>query len=394
MKGLFFGWLFLAGVVLHFASQHSFDFVLAVPDTQSFESDKAFLPCTFDRGVLAALNLIALLFQLLQKIFVVGGFLLQNFVDDAAQPVAVAFPRRVSNALLPFPVRLLFDYGELMLQTNQVAQPLYCQPREEKIPEFSCTIQRSGIVDDMIVNVFPVGMGGNDKGVFAFQKSGGQFVANLICFLCRDFTGPEGLPYLISNHIAFLAAPGGLLVQLLCEHELLIYGKRAALIAADKLTLFSLVRILCIVGAVFQADGNRFSFVLMQCNQTSSGQSRSPLQRKSRPKAAEDSKLNNIPEPTAESFNALHHCSCADKKDKAEKFSNQQNQKLIPSLAIDGIDAAAEDIQHQWCNNIAGQGKQPLCHQSQKSYKQRDRGKHHLEQNPHIKHQPFLSPLL
>ena len=31
---------------------------------------------------------------------------------------------------------------------------------------------------------------------------------------------------------------------------------------------------------------------------------------------------------------------------------------------------------------------------SQKSYKQRDRGKHHLEQNPHIKHQPFLSPLL
>lgn len=246
----------------------------------------------------------------------------------------------------------------------------------------------------MIVNVFPVGMGGNDKGVFAFQKSGGQFVANLICFLCRDFTGPEGLPYLISNHIAFLAAPGGLLVQLLCEHELLIYGKRAALIAADKLTLFSLVRILCIVGAVFQADGNKFSFVLMQCNQTSSGQSRFPLQRKSRPKAAEDSKLNNIPEPTAESFNALHHCSCADKKDKAEKFSNQQNQKLIPSLAIDGIDAAAEDIQHQWCNNIAGQGKQPLCHQSQKSYKQRDRGKHHLEQNPHIKHQPFLSPLL
>ena len=59
---------------------------------------------------------------------------------DAAQPVAVAFPRRVSNALLPFPVRLLFDYGELMLQTNQVAQPLYCQPREEKIPEFSCTM--------------------------------------------------------------------------------------------------------------------------------------------------------------------------------------------------------------------------------------------------------------
>ena len=163
-----------------------------------------------------------------------------------------------------------------MLQTNQVAQSLHCQTGEEKIPEFPGAIQCSGIVDDMVVDVFPVGMSGNDKGVFAFQKAGSQLVANSICFLCRDFTGPEGLPYLISNHIAFLAAPGGLLVQLLCEHELLICGKRAALIAADKLTLFSLVRILCIVGAVFQAGGDRFSFVLMQCNQTSSSQSRSP----------------------------------------------------------------------------------------------------------------------
>ena len=103
----------------------------------------------------------------------------------------------------------------------------------------------------MVVDVFPVSMSGNNKGVFAFQKSGGQFVANLICFLCRDFTGPEGLPYLIGDDIAFLAAPGGLLVQLLCEHELLIHGKRAALITTDKLALFSLVGVLCIVSAVF-----------------------------------------------------------------------------------------------------------------------------------------------
>ena len=52
-------------------------------------------------------------------------------------------------------------------------------------------------------------MSGNDKSVFAFQKAGGQFVANLICFLCCDFAGSEGLPYLIGDDIAFLAAPGG-----------------------------------------------------------------------------------------------------------------------------------------------------------------------------------------
>jgi len=52
------------------------------------------------------------------------------------------------------------------------------------------------------------------------------------------------LPYLIGDNVTFLAAPGGLLVQLFCEHELLVHSKRAALIAADKFAFFSLVRIL------------------------------------------------------------------------------------------------------------------------------------------------------
>lgn len=100
-----------------------------------------------------------------------------------------------------------------MLQTNQVAQPLHCQTGKEKIPEFSCAVQSGRVIDNVIVNVFPIGMRCNDKSVFAFQKAGGQFVANLICFLCCDFAGSEGLPYLIGDDIAFLAAPGGLLVK-------------------------------------------------------------------------------------------------------------------------------------------------------------------------------------
>ncbi len=59
----------------------------------------------------------------------------------------------------------------------------------------------------MVVDVFPVSMSGNNKGVFAFQKSGGQFVADAVGFLCRDFTGPEGLPYLIGDDIAFWLRP-------------------------------------------------------------------------------------------------------------------------------------------------------------------------------------------
>lgn len=232
-----------------------------------------------------------------------------------------------------------------MLQTDQVAQSLHCQTGEEKIPEFPGAIQCSGIVDDMVVDVFPVGMSGNDKSVFTFQEAGGQLITNAVCILCCDFAGSEGLPYLIGYHIAFLAAPGSLLVQFFREHELLIHGKRAALIAADKLALFGLVWILCIVGAVFQAGGNRFPFVLMQCNQTSSSQSRSPpLNEKSRPKAAKIKYFLQFSKPFTEPSDALCDGSCTEKENEADKFRCQQNQKLIPSLAVGGIDAAAESI--------------------------------------------------
>jgi len=118
LKCLFLWWLFLMGMMLCLTSQHRLDFFLAVPSTQCLETDKAFLPCTLNGSVFSTLDFIALLFQILQKIFVVGGLLLQNFVDDTAQSVAVAFPWQIGDTLLPFPIRLLFNYGKLMLQTN------------------------------------------------------------------------------------------------------------------------------------------------------------------------------------------------------------------------------------------------------------------------------------
>ena len=45
-------------------------------------------------------------------------------------------PKRGDIVIFRFP-----DDGELMLQTNQVAQPLHCQRRKEKIPELSGAIQ-------------------------------------------------------------------------------------------------------------------------------------------------------------------------------------------------------------------------------------------------------------
>ena len=75
----------------------------------------------------------------------------------------------------------------------------------------------------MIVDMRTVSMGGDDKGVFSFQKSLGKFIANLVSFFGCHFSRPERLPYLIGNHIAFLPAPGGLFIKSLCQHKFFVY---------------------------------------------------------------------------------------------------------------------------------------------------------------------------
>ena len=62
-------------------------------------------------------NLLAMLLQLLQKRFVILRLFCKDGVDDSAQVVTVAFSRRVDDALLSFPIRLVLDGGELVLQT-------------------------------------------------------------------------------------------------------------------------------------------------------------------------------------------------------------------------------------------------------------------------------------
>ena len=63
---------------------------------------------------------------------------------------------------------------------------------------------------------------------------------------------------------------------------------------------------------------------------------------------------------------------------------------FVCTLAVGSVDAAAEDVEHQRSNHIAGQREQPLRHQSQKSHKERNREKNNfLQDRHHIRH--FLS---
>ena len=91
--------------------------------------------------MLATLHLIALLFQRIQKCSKILELIVQqNVVDHSAELVTVAFFGRVERALLPLPVRLYLNDGQLVFQANQVAQPLHSKRGKVKIPKFPCTI--------------------------------------------------------------------------------------------------------------------------------------------------------------------------------------------------------------------------------------------------------------
>ena len=139
----------------------------------------------------------------------------------------------------------------------------------------------------MVVDVRPVGVGSNDKSVLALQKPLSELIADAVGFLRRDLPRLEGLPHLIGDDITFLAAPGGLLVQPFRQQKFLVYGQRAALVAADQFALLGLVRVLDIAGMVMQTNPDGLSFIFPHGNQPCCCQCHHPLsKRKCRTSAA------------------------------------------------------------------------------------------------------------
>ena len=174
-----------------------------------------------------------------------------------------------------------------MFQTNQVAQPLHRKGGKPEIFELPGPIQGSGIINNVVVDVRPVSVGSNDKSVLALQKTLGKLVADAVGFLRRDLPRLEGLPHLIGDDITFLAAPGGLLVQPFRQQKFLVYGQRAALVAADQFALLGLVRVLDIAGMVMQTNPDGLSFIFPHGNQPCCCQCHHPLsKRKCRTSAA------------------------------------------------------------------------------------------------------------
>lgn len=152
------------------------------------------------------------------------------------------------------------DDGQIIFKANAVREPPHRPGRADEVPELAGTIQRSGIVVDVIMNVLAVCMGGNEKGILALRPAHGRFIAHPICLLRGDLSGLERLPDLIAQHIGIpplLPARGGLVLGL-GEQELRIGGHVVARIAGDQLPALGLVRVLPIFKTVFQRLGDGF----------------------------------------------------------------------------------------------------------------------------------------
>ena len=131
---------------------------------------------------------------------------LHSRVNGCPQIVTVGSPLGVLGALFSFPVGARHYDRKPMLQTQPVTDPLQGQPGQMEIPELPGAVQGGGIEDDVIVDMRPVGVGGNDKGVFAFREAHPQLIADTVGLLRRDLARFEGLAYLVGDDIMFLAA--------------------------------------------------------------------------------------------------------------------------------------------------------------------------------------------
>ena len=192
----------------------------------------------------------------LQQPVQIGGLLLQRPVNHHAellpvgglglvpQPLVVAFPTKF---------RVRYD-GQSVFDADGVIQPPHDAGAAPKISELPVTGQVDRRPDDMIVDVGPVDVGADHKGVIPLGKPFGKFHAQAVGFLRGDLAGLEGLTHLIGDYIVRAPhPPGGGDILALCQQKFRVGGPAVTGIAGDEPAAVRLLRIGRIVDDV--ADG-------------------------------------------------------------------------------------------------------------------------------------------
>ena len=142
--------------------------------------------------------------------------------------------------------RRFFDDRQIVFGADQIGKFSGGHAGSLEIAEFPCTVQGSGVPDDMIVDMVFIHMGCHDKCVVSFEPAFCKFITDPVCFLWCDFTGFERLPVLIGDHIAFLFSAGDVFILPLGKQELCICSFWITSIAGDPFSLVGFLWILCV----------------------------------------------------------------------------------------------------------------------------------------------------
>ena len=200
----------------------------------------------------------------------VGGLLLQSRNDGLPYPLLcgrgplpdlLAVMQETALAMELW----MLDHGQVIFQTYPVREPPQSPRRPPEVPEFPSIVQRDRIVINVVMDMFFIRMGGNEKGVFALCPAHGRFIAYPVCLLRGNLPGGKGLADLIAEHIRLplLFPARDSLVLCFGEQELGIGGLMVALIGRNKLPALGFLQVLSIVQTILERFCNRFSLADM-----------------------------------------------------------------------------------------------------------------------------------
>ena len=99
-----------------------------------------------------------------------------------------------------------------MFHTDKIAELPDSFGAAPEVAKFSRAVQRSGVPNNVIMDMLFVGVGTDDKGMVALGEALGKFIAEFVGFLRCDLTRLERLANLIRDHIAGLFPAGELAV--------------------------------------------------------------------------------------------------------------------------------------------------------------------------------------
>ena len=139
-------------------------------------------------------------FQQLQQGIEVGGFMLQGLVDHHTQRLPLRLFGPITQPLviaLSMRLRVLYN-GISVLYTDGIIKPPDRAGAAPKVPKLSLVVQRGGIENDVIMDVFSINVSADNEGVFPLGEAPRQLTAQPVCFFRRDLTRDKGLPEMIN----------------------------------------------------------------------------------------------------------------------------------------------------------------------------------------------------